>query len=178
MQFDNPAAPHPHSLYVGTGDQAYRLDLRTQKWTHITGVGPDSAIHSMTTVGGLHLAACWGIYNPVSADPAFRDQVQRVTTAKFLLHRGKDQVGPNIRAYGIAVDPLRPNREVLTAITGVYTSRDSGQTWRRINDFPEGEFHSAHFNPDGSVLVSGYLGTFLANPFSAACSPQLKTREE
>ncbi len=177
MQFDNPAASHPASLYVGTGDQAYRLDLRAGKWTRITGVGPDSAIHSMTTVGGLHLAACWGIYNPVSADPALRDQVQRVTTARFLLHRGKDQVGPNIRAYGIAVDPLRPNREVLTAITGVYTSSDSGQTWRRLNDLPEGEFHSAHFNPDGSILVSGYLGTFLADPFYSP-APQLKTRNE
>jgi hypothetical protein len=126
----------------------------------------------MTIVGGLHLAACWGVYNPVNADA-----VTRVTTAKFLLHRGKDQVGPNIRAYGIAVDPARPNREVLTAITGVYISPDSGQSWKRLNELPEGEFHSAHFNPDGTVLVSGYIGTFLVNPFSPACSPQLKTRE-
>lgn len=172
MQFDDPAAPRPASLYVGTGDQAYRIDLSTGKWNRIAGVGPDSAIHSMTIVGGLHLAACWGVYNPVSADA-----VKRVTTAKFLLHRGKDQVGPNIRAYGIAVDPARPNREVLTAITGVYISRDNGQSWKRLNELPEGEFHSAHFNPDGTVLVSGYIGTFLVNPFSPACSPQLKTRE-
>jgi hypothetical protein len=173
MQFDDPAAPHPAALYVGTGDQAYRLDLHTNQWTRITGVGPDSAIHSITTVAGLHLAACWGVYNPVSAGT-----VTRVTTARFLLHRGKDQVGPNIRAYGIAVDPARPNREVLTAITGVYISRDSGQTWKRLNELPEGEFHSAHFNPDGTVIVSGYIGTFLINPFSPACSPQLKVREQ
>lgn len=172
MQFDDPAAPHPAALYVGTGDQAYRLDLRTSQWTRITGVGPDSAIHSMTTIGGLHLAACWGVYNPVNADA-----VTRVTTARFLLHRGKDQVGPNIRAYGIAVDPRSPNREVLTAVTGVYVSSDSGQTWRRLNELPEGEFHSAHFNPNGTVIVSGYIGTFLVNPFSPACAPQLKIRE-
>lgn len=172
MQFDDPANPLPGSLYVGTGDQAYRLDLSTNQWTRIAGVGPDSAIHSISTVAGLHLAACWGVYTPVTAD-----SVRRVTAARFLLHRGKDQVGPNIRAYAIAVDPRRPNREVLAVITGVYTSSDSGQSWRRLNDLPEGEFHSAHFNPDGSVLVSGYPGTFLTNPFSPACSPRLKTRE-
>jgi hypothetical protein len=172
MQFDNSKMRHPGSLYVGTGDQVYRLNLRTRKWTRVEGVGPDSAIHGMTTVGGLHLAACWGVYEPVSADA-----VERVTHARFLLHRTKDEVGPNIRAYGIEVDPARPNREVLTAITGVYTSRDSGKTWKRLNDLPEGEFHSAHFNADGTVIVSGFVGTFLANPFSNACSPHLKTRD-
>ena len=171
MQFDDPARPHPDSLYVGTGDQAYRLDLHTMQWTRVAGVGPDSAIHSMSTVGGLHIAACWGVYNPINPDT-----VQRLTNAKFLLHRWKDQVGPNIRAYYIAVDPLRPNREVLAAITGVYVSDDKGQAWRRLNDLPEGEFHFARFNPDGTIIVSGYIGTFLANPFSKACSPQLKTR--
>jgi hypothetical protein len=172
MQFDNSKKRHPGSLYVGTGDQVYRLDLRTRKWTRVQGVGPDSAIHGMTTVGGLHLAACWGVYEPVNADA-----VARVTHARFLLHRTKDEVGPNIRAYGIEVDPATPNREVLTAITGVYTSRDSGKTWKRLNDLPEGEFHSAHFNADGTVIVSGFVGTFLTNPFSNACSPHLKTRD-
>lgn len=172
MQFDNPKRRHPASLYVGTGDQAYRLNFRTKKWTRVDGVGPDSAIHSMTTAGGLHLAACWGVYEPVSPDA-----VQRVTHAKFLLHRTKDEVGPNIRAYGIEVDPARPNRQVLTAITGVYTTRDSGKHWKRLNDLPEGEFHSAHFNSDGTVIVSGFVGTFLTNPFSNACSPHLRTRD-
>lgn len=172
MQFDDPRNRHPRSLYVGTGDQAYRLNFRTRKWTRIAGVGPDSAIHSMNTVGGLHLAACWGVYEPVSADA-----VQRVTHASFLLHRAKDQVGPNIRAYGIEVDPVRPDRQVLTAITGVYTSRDGGKNWKRLNDLPEGEFHSAHFNADGRVIVSGFAGTFLTNPFSNTCSPHLKTRD-
>jgi hypothetical protein len=101
-----------------------------------------------------------------------------VTHATFLLHRLKDQAGPNIRAYGIEVDPLRQNREVLTAITGVYISKDRGETWKRLNDLPEGEFHIAHFNPDGTVIVSGYPGTFLANPFSNACSPHLQTRDQ
>ncbi|HTF63624.1 MAG TPA: hypothetical protein VK638_13065 [Edaphobacter sp.] len=178
MQFDNaqnlyPGRRQPRSLYLGTGDQAYRLSFRTKRWTRIAGVGPDSAIHSMTTVGGLHLAACWGVYEPVSADA-----VERVTQARFLLHRTKDQVGPNIRAYGIEVDPARPNREVLTAITGVYTSKDSGKNWKRLNDLPEGEFHSAHFNSDGTVIVSGFVGTFLTNPFSNTCSPHLKTRDK
>jgi hypothetical protein len=172
MQFDNARSRHPRSLYVGTGDQAYRLNFRTKTWTRIDGVGPDSAIHSMTTVGGLHLAACWGVYEPVSADA-----VQRVTHASFLLHRSKDQVGPNIRAYGIEVDPARPSREVLTAITGVYTTSDGGKNWKRLNDLPEGEFHSAHFNSDGTVIVSGFAGTFVTNPFSNTCSPHLKTRD-
>jgi hypothetical protein len=173
MQFANPKSRHPGSLYVGTGDQAYRLNLRTKKWTRIAGVGPDSAIHSMTTVGGLHLAACWGVYEPVTADA-----VARVTHARFLLHRAKDEVGPNIRAYGIEVDPARPTRQILTAITGVYTSSDGGKNWKRLNDLPEGEFHSAHFNADGTVILSGFPGTFVANPFSNSCSPHLKTREK
>lgn len=173
MQFDNPKKPHPDSIYVGTGDQAYRLSFRTMKWTRVAGVGPDSAIHSISTLGGLHLAACWGVYNPVSLDA-----VERVVNARFLLHRGKDQVGPNIRAYGIAVDPHRPNREVLATITGVYTSQDSGHSWKRLNELPEGEFHSAYFNSNGTVIVSGFVGTFLADPFSPACSPHLKTRSK
>jgi hypothetical protein len=173
MQYADPKSRRPAWLYLGTGDQAYRLNLRTKKWTRITGVGPDSAIHSMTTVGGLHLAACWGVYEPVSAEA-----VERVTHASFLLHRAKDEVGPNIRAYGIEVDPARHDRQVLSAITGVYTTADGGKNWKRLNDLPEGEFHSAHFNPDGTVILSGFAGTFLANPFSNACSPHLKTREQ
>jgi hypothetical protein len=173
MQFDNSRKSHPDALYVGTGDQVYRLNLRTKNWTQVAGVGADSAIHGMTTVGGLHLAACWGVYEPVNADA-----VARVTQARFLLHRTKDEVGPNIRAYGIEVDPARHNRQVLTAITGVYVTSDSGRSWKRLNDLPEEEFHSAHFNPDGSILVSGFAGTFLANPFSKACSPHLKARDK
>jgi hypothetical protein len=171
MAFDDPHTAHPRSLYLGTGDQAYRLNLATMHWTRVTGVGPDSAIHGMSTVGGLHIAACWGVYNPVTPD-----EVARVTHARFLLHRMKDEVGPNIRAYGIEVDPLRPNREVLSAITGVYVSKDDGQDWRRLNDLPEGEFHTAHFNEDGTVILSGFAGTYIANPFSETCSPQLQRR--
>ncbi len=173
MEFDHPRNPRPGSLYVGTGDQAYRFDFHTMKWTLIEGVGPDSAIHAISTVGGLHLAACWGVYNPVSADA-----VQRVTDARFLLHRAEDETGPNIRAYGIEIDPARPNRQVVTAITGAYISEDSGQSWRRLNDLPEGEYRTAHFNADGTVIVSGIPGTFLANPFSSGCLPHLRTRNE
>jgi hypothetical protein len=173
IQLDNPRKLHPESVYVGTGDQAYRLDLRTMKWKLIDGVGPDSAIHGMTTVGGLHLAACWGVYNP-----AGQDAVQRITNARFLLHRATDEVGPNLRAYSIEVDPSRPNREIVTSITGVYISSDSGNNWRRLNELPEGEFRTAHFNSDGTVIISGMAGTFLANPFSTACSPHLKRRDK
>lgn len=171
MQFDHPKNPRSSSLYVGTGDQAYHLNSRTMKWTRIAGVGADSAVQGISTVGGPHLAACWGVYNPSGADA-----VMRVTSAKFLLHRGSDQAGPNIRAYSIEVDPSKPNREVVTSATGVYTSKDRGKSWRRLNDLPNTEFRSAHFNSDGTIIISGIAGTFLANPFSKACSPQLKTR--
>jgi hypothetical protein len=173
MQFDDSKKLHPSFLYVGTGDQAYRLSFHTMKWTRIDGVGPDSAIHGMSTTGGLHLAACWGVYNPSNASV-----VKRVTDARFLLHRAKDQTGPNLRAYSIEVDPLKQNREVVTSITGVYTSKDSGKRWTRLNDLPDGEFRSAYFNSDGTVIISGIMGTFLANPFSNACSPHLKTRDK
>jgi hypothetical protein len=173
MRYDDSHSTRPGSLYLGTGDQAYRLNFQTMRWNRIAGVGDDSAIHAMSIVGGPHLAACWGVYNPLSADA-----VKRVTDARFLLHRGKDEVGPNIRAYGIEVDPARPKREVVTSITGVYTSEDSGKTWRRLNDLPDGEYRSSHFNADGSVILSGIPGTFLANPFSDACSPRLQTREQ
>ncbi len=173
MQFDDSKKPHPASLFVGTGDQAFRLNLHTMKWIRIRGVGPDSAIHGMTMVGGLHLAACWGIYNPAGIDV-----VKRVTHARFLLHRAKDETGPNLRAYSIEVDPSNSNREVVTSITGVYSSKDGGKSWKRLNDLPEGEFRTAHFNPDGSIILSGIAGTFLANPFSNACSLHLRTRNK
>jgi hypothetical protein len=66
----------------------------------------------------------------------------------------------------------------VTSLTGVYISEDSGQRWRRLNDLPEEEFRTAHFNSDGTILVSGIAGTFLVNPFSDACSPHLKGRNK
>jgi hypothetical protein len=173
MQFDDSKKRDPGYLYVGTGDQVYLLNLHSMKWSRIDGVGPDSAIHGMSVVGGLHLAACWGVYNP--SGPG---SVKRVTNASFLLHRTSDQAGPNLRAYSIEVDSSLPTREVVTSITGVYTSEDSGESWRRLNELPEEEFRSAHFNTDGSILVSGIAGTFLVNPFSDACTPHLKTRDK
>lgn len=171
MGFDNPKKIRPGSLYVGTGDQAYRFDLRTKRWSLVTGVGPDSAIHSMSTRGGLHFAACWAIYTPLNADA-----VTRVTYPRFLLHRWADEVGPNIRTYGIDVDPVTSSRIVVGTLTGVYITDDGGQRWTRINDLPDGEFYFVHFNPDETILVSGVVGTFLANPYSSACSPHLKRR--
>jgi hypothetical protein len=173
MQFDDPKNPDPGFVYLGTGDQVYLLNLHTKRWSLVDGVGPDSAIHGMSVVGGLHLAACWGIYNP--AGPGM---VRRVTTARFLLHRSTDETGSNLRAYSIDVDPLKPNREVVASLTGVYATDDRGRTWTRISGLPEEEFRSAHINSDGTVLVSGIAGTFLVNPFSDACPPQLHLRDK
>ena len=174
MQWNDPRKPGPGSLYVGTGDQAYRLKSHSSRWTRIAGVGADSAVQGISTVGGPHLAACWGVYNPTSADA-----VERVTHANFLLHRESDEAGPNIRAFGIEVDPSKPNREIVTSLTGVYASKDGGKTWKRLNDLPAGEFRSSHFNSnDDTVIVSGFAGTFLVNPFSSTCSAHLKTRSK
>ena len=171
MQFDDPARPNPGFVYLGTGDQAFLLNLRTKRWSRVEGVGPDSAIHGMSVVGGLHLAACWGIYNPTGPGT-----VSRVLNASFLLHRSTDETGSNLRTYSIDVDSLRPEREAVSALTGVYTSGDGGRTWTRVSGLPEEEFRTTHFNSDGSILVSGIAGTFLVNPFSEACSPHLKRR--
>ena len=173
MQFDDPKKLNPGYVYVGTGDQVYLLNLHSMKWSRIDGVGPDSAIHGMSVVAGLHLAACWGVYNPSGPGT-----VRRVINARFLLHRTTDEAGSNLRAYSIEVDPSKPSREVVTSLTGVYISDDSGESWRRINDLPQEEFRSAHFSSDGIILVSGIAGTFLVNPFSDACSPHLKTRSK
>jgi hypothetical protein len=173
IDFDDPQNPNPGFVYVGTGDQAYVLNLRTKQWGRVHGVGPDSAIHAMSVVGGLHIAACWGIYNP--AGPGTE---RRVTNAHFLLHRMSDETGSNLRTYGIDVDPSRLNREVITSITGVYISADSGETWRRLSDLPDGEYRSVHFNSNGTVIVSGMPGTFLINPFSEACTPRLRVRHK
>ena len=173
MQWDKPERSRPGSLYVGTGDQVFRLDLRRMKWAEVKGVEPDSAIHAINTVGGLHLAACWGIYEPVALDV-----VARVTDKVFIYHRGEDVTGSNIRAYGIEVDPARPSRQVVTALTGVYITGDAGQNWRRMNALPEGEYRTAHFNEDGTVIISGLPGTFVTNPFSGGCGPRLQRREK
>ncbi len=171
LQFDDAKKLDPGYLYVGTGDQVYLLNLHSMKWSRVEGVGPDSAIHGMSVVGGLHLAACWGVYSPTGPG-----SVRRVTNATFLLHRTTDEAGSNVRAYTVDVDPSNLNREVVTALTGVYVSEDKGERWRRINDLPNEEFRSAHFSSDGTIMVSGIAGTFLVNPFSDACSAHLKTR--
>jgi hypothetical protein len=160
------------SLYLGTGDQAFHLRPHSRTWTQIDGVGPDSAIQSISTVGGPHLAACWGIYNPLGPDT-----VERVIHASFLLHRNEDEAGPDIRAFAIEVDPRRPDHQAATGLTGVYTSKDRGKTWTRLNDVPDGEFRSAHFTRDGTLIVSGFQGTFLANPFAPGCSAHLRKRQ-
>jgi hypothetical protein len=173
IQFDDPQKRDPGYLYVGTGDQVYLLNLNAMKWSRVDGVGPDSAIHGMSVVGGLHLAACWGVYHPSGPGT-----VRRLINARFLLHRTTDETGSNLRAYSIEVDPLKPKHEVVTSLTGVYTTEDSGESWRRVNDLPEEEFRTAHFSSDGTILVSGIAGTFLVNPFSDACSPHLKIRNK
>ena len=169
--YDAPAKPNPGYLYLGTGDQAFMLNLRDRRWSEVEGVGPDSAIHGMNVLGGLHLAACWGIYNPTGPG-----MVSRVLNASFLLHRSTDETGSNLRTYSIDVDRLRPEREVVSSLTGTYITGDRSRTWSRIAGLPEEEFRTAHFNSDGSILVSGIAGTFLVNPFSDACAPQLKRR--
>ena len=173
MNFSDPEQPAFGAVYVGTGDQAFLLEDGTQRWIRLRGVGPDSAIQGMSMVGGPHLAACWGVYTPIS-----EDSVERVTHASFLLHRGKDESGPNVRAYTIEVDPPHPERVVITTLTGVYTSSDSGQSWKRLNELPYGEFRSAHFNSDGTIIVSGIEGTFVADPFSTNCSAHLRMRDK
>jgi hypothetical protein len=173
MQFDDPQKLDPGYFYVGTGDQVYLFNRHTMRWSRIDGVGPDSAIHGMSVVGGLHLAACWGVYTPSGPGT-----VRRVINARFLLHRTTDEAGSNVRAYSIEVDPLRKNREVVTSLTGVYTSEDGGESWRRLNDLPEEEFRTAHFNSDGTIIVSGIAGTFVVDPFSDTCSPHLKIRNK
>lgn len=171
IQFDDPKAVKPHFMYVGTGDQAYLLNMATMRWSRVDGVGDDSAIHGMTVVGGLHIAACWGVYNPVGPG-----MVSKVTSPTFLIHPTTDEAGPNVRAYSVDVDPARLNRAVVTSITGVYVSEDSGRNWRRVNALPEGEYRTAHFDADGSVLVSGMPGTFLMRPFDEICRPRLRRR--
>ena len=169
MEFEERNA---RSVYVGTGDQAFRLKARSAQWTRIAGVGDDSAVQGISTVGGPHLAACWGVYNPISAD-----KVERVTHANFLLHRNEDEAGPNIRAFSVEVDPVRPSHQVVTSLTGAYASGDYGKTWKRLNELPDGEFRSSHFNRlDGTVIVSGIWGTFIADPFSKGCSARLRRR--
>jgi hypothetical protein len=173
MEFGDPKTPARSALYVGTGDQAFLLKAHSRTWTQIGGVGADSAVQGISTVGGPHLAACWGVYNPTGPDA-----VLRVTHASFLLHRDEDEAGSNIRAFSVEVDPARPNRQVVTSLTGVYTSNDHGWHWKRLNDLPDGEFRLAQFSPvDETVIVSGIEGTYLANPFSRTCAAHLRTRD-
>lgn len=173
MEFGDPRTRNRGWLYVGTGDQAFLLRASTKTWTPIEGVGADSAVQGISIVGGPHLAACWGVYNPTSAE-----SVVRVTGASFLLHRDEDEAGDNIRAFSVEVDPNRPSHQVVTSLTGVYASADHGWHWKRLNDLPDGEFRLGTFSPiDGTVIVSGIEGTFLANPFSRACSAHLRTRD-
>ena len=173
MQFDDPANPDPTYLYVGTGDQVYLLHLHAHRWSLVEGVGPDSAIHGMSVVGGLHLAACWGVYNPTGPGT-----VRRVINPSFLIHRASDEAGNNVRAYSIDVDPANLNREVISSLTGVYTSSDRGENWHRLNELPDEEFRTAQFTGNGDVLVSGIAGTFLVHPFSDACPPRLIPRDK
>ena len=171
IDFDNAKSTRPRFMYVGTGDQAYLLNMATMGWSRVDGVGADSAIHGMTVVGGLHIAACWGVYNP--AGPGM---VSKVTSPSFLYHVDSDEATANVRAYSVDVDPARMDRLIVTSITGVYMSTDKGITWHRINSLPEGEYRTAHFSADGGVLVSGMPGTFLIRPFDEECRPRLRRR--
>lgn len=173
MEWGSLRTQHPYLLYIGTGDQAFILNLRTLGWTQIQGVGPDSAIQGISMPRGPHLASCWGVYSPIGPD-----EVRRALDVQFLLYRAEDEAGPNLRAFDIAVDSRRPTHEVVAGLTGVYVSTDGGWHWRRLNQLPDGEYRTVHFNPDGTIIISGIEGAFVANPFGRACAPQLKTRSQ
>jgi len=178
LLYNNPQ--DPNSIFVGTADQAFHLDLtktntKRGPWTPVNGVRPDAAIHSMATNGKeVCLATCGNLYSSAN-DP---NTMVPIHSQKF---------APVNRAY--SVDINSKNEMVMTSSKGVFASKDGGAHWVQLgidkddatNSLPSTEtdssgrsvpteYRTAHINDDGSVIVSGTGGTYLLPTFTDKCS--------
>jgi hypothetical protein len=157
------------NCYMGSGDQAFRLDAKSKQWTKISGVGSDAAIAAISTTGGLHLATCGGVYTP----GANNKSVVKAKSDSFEWISWKDNTHTLLRASDISVNPKNPDQMVVAAPSGVYLSRDGGKKWGKMDleGFPSSDrYATAHIDAKGTVVVSGDNGTYVAKPFAKGCS--------
>jgi hypothetical protein len=188
VQFD---PNHPDVIYAGAGNQLYRWDS-AGGWALLgKNVHDDSTVYNIDidkTTGRLLMSTCNGVYQADSnqSDPTFT----RIGNGTFLWRQGKggdggragydptagvDHASPKnaLRALDVSVDPFDPTKIAATADTGIYTSNDSGKTWKRLEggDWSEVPDHAATddirtaaWTQDGSVVFSSNDTTYRATP--------------
>jgi hypothetical protein len=132
-------------------------------------------------------ATCWGVFNlpaqslskgrtySVVANPKNPMQVVKTTAmgASFSRDGGKTwNTIPGLPECESTVTPGQMITKSSSAACADTWNVKTGKTPVHAKMDPElypSEFRTAQFNDDGTLLVSGTSGTFLANPFSTSC---------
>jgi hypothetical protein len=176
VQFD-PLVPNV--LYAGMGRGVFRYSADTG-WSILKGVFNDSTVYNIDVVpqtGELFISSCNGVYfgNVDHKNGEIPDDhvVLKKARSNSFVNQGTGAISPTyLRTFDVEVNPQDSREVVTTSASGVYLSRDSGSTWKRISNLPErdpvthtlAEFRSAIWLADGGVIVSGLAGTFHFKP--------------
>jgi hypothetical protein len=170
----------PDVYYAGMGRGVFRYSPSTG-WSILKGVFNDSMVYNVDVIsktGELFIASCNGIYhgkvNAGGLEIPDTAVVLKKSRSNSFVNQSTGAISPGyLRSYFVKVREDDPRDIVAASASGVYLSRDSGETWKRIASLSEdetrgkhsfGDYRSAIWLPDGAVVVSGTAGTYRFTP--------------
>ncbi|MDD5583868.1 MAG: hypothetical protein PHV55_02275 [Candidatus Omnitrophica bacterium] len=120
------AFKYREKIFVGTSDGLYAAGEETSKWGKLNALGNAVAIYYITsTPDGIFLATSRGVYRVKE-----KDTVERVFVIREKEENNEEESGivPSI----IIGDAFDAKRVWLGTNKGIFTSSDSGKTWKKL----------------------------------------------
>jgi len=134
----SPADPQTVYALVEHADSSgtYRSRDAGQSWTHVNDLNPRPMY-----------------YSHIVADPVDRDRVYVLSTEAYTSADGGDtftrlptrptyDVGVHSDHHAMWIEPSDPSTFYLAGDAGLHITHDRGQTYRRINNLPIGQFYA------------------------------------